>query len=89
MVLHGSDLIVRFTVCRYDAALEEAVANADPEVVEQCHGDVFCIVDTIALGPEATDAYLEDEALNHTVAQTASTDIEILIQGKFSSVGLF
>ncbi|CAJ1940528.1 unnamed protein product [Cylindrotheca closterium] len=64
----------------YDPSLEQAVANADAAVIEECQGDVFCIVDSIALGPEAAEAYLEDPALNHTLSQTASTDIEIVLQ---------
>jgi hypothetical protein len=85
-----TDSIAHFMISldRYDPALEEAVANADAAVIEECHGDVFCIVDSIALGPEATEAYLEDPALDHTVSQTASTDIEIVLQGEFPlSVG--
>lgn len=67
---------------RYDPSLEQAVANADTAIIEECQGDVFCIVDSIALGPDAAEAYLEDPALNHTVSQTASTDIDIVFQGK-------
>ncbi|KAL3935356.1 MAG: hypothetical protein SGBAC_009114 [Bacillariaceae sp.] len=64
----------------YDPALEEAVKNADPKIIKKCKGDVFCIIDEIALGLEAAEQYLGDEALNHTVAQTDATDIEIVLQ---------
>ena len=65
---------------RYDPTLENAVANADAATIERCHGNVFCIVDDIALGDEAADAFNEDPGLQHTVAQALATDIDIVLQ---------
>eukprot|EP00980_Cylindrotheca_fusiformis_P017243 scaffold5322_cov88-Cylindrotheca_fusiformis.AAC.5 len=44
----------------YPVELEEAVENADPDLIEKCKGDIGCIIDGDALGTEAADEYLED-----------------------------
>jgi len=58
------------------------VTNADPTIVSHCSDDIFCIIDYIALGEEAADAYLGDPALEIPLQQTSSTDIDIVLQGK-------
>ncbi|CAJ1954004.1 unnamed protein product [Cylindrotheca closterium] len=64
----------------YDRALEDAINNALPTIVSHCNDDIFCMIDYIALGEEAADAYLEDPALDIPLQQTASTDIDIILQ---------
>jgi len=60
---------------RYDPSLEEAVANANPDIVKACDGDISCVVEGVALGTDAAVAYLKNPALNHTVKESEAIEI--------------
>ena len=80
--------IVAFAILlpnRYDSTLEDAVENADPSVVSHCKEDIFCIIDYVALGEDAADAYLGDPAMDIPLQQTASAEIDIVLQGTVSA----
>lgn len=55
--------------------LQQAVENADPALVADCHGDVGCIIDAQALGTEAGEAYQQDPGLQVPVLQTQAAEI--------------
>ncbi len=49
--------------------------GADEELVNQCNGDLKCIIDGQALGEEAAADYQQDPALEVVVQQTQSAEI--------------
>lgn len=53
---------------RFDPAFEDALTAAenDPNNAK-CNGDLGCILDTVALGDEAGDAYLNEPAILETI----------------------
>jgi len=68
--------------------LAAAVENADETVKKGCHGDIFCIIDTVAFADADDETAIEavigefneDEGLHHELKQTETADIEIVEQ---------
>eukprot|EP00980_Cylindrotheca_fusiformis_P024287 scaffold11714_cov153-Cylindrotheca_fusiformis.AAC.1 len=71
----------------YPVELEEAVENADPDLVEKCEGDIGCIIDGDALGTEAADEFLEDPGNDKEPVQSEEDEeIVTTIEGDESNV---
>eukprot|EP00980_Cylindrotheca_fusiformis_P027879 scaffold22562_cov153-Cylindrotheca_fusiformis.AAC.1 len=72
----GTDFAT-FDKCDHPFPIEltQAVEEADLGSVLRCHGDIGCIIESVALGAEAAAEYLIDPGLVVDLKQTVSADI--------------